>query len=395
MRRSSGILLAGLIALPVTRAEPAAPVSSPPAFNLVTSVQYAHEDIYHHTPAGITPVLANTREIAPGQRLDLLVVVTRYAVDGEGRADVSYDFAVHYPDGRTQALAGNAVAAKLKVRPATFLYPQVIRAFVTGPRDPFGTYRFDVTVHDHVSGQESKQSRQVQVADSNRPLPLPDNFDASDWLSTYYQRPEPRFALPALEALSHNPAVVGHGPEGLGMTLGFYAQVLADNPWVVPWFKQWLVAADGDQRHLLAEVLAYAERGQPGLNADLPPRVRGELAAAGREALPFPAAHPVSAGQLDALWGQFFASGKFQPVAELVAVVGASLPRRGQPREATPPTDAIKDAVLNSTLWSLRVNAFQYKVVHDYLLYLQEAPDTPLALKASLAAVLSWKPGKL
>jgi hypothetical protein len=393
MRLAPRYLLAGLVAWPAAWAEPASPASLPLSFNLVASVQYAHNDIYYHTPGGITPILANTKEIAPGQRLDLLVIVPHYAVDADGRADVSYDLAVRYPGGRTQALAGNAVAAKLKVRPATLLYPQVIRAFVTGPRDPFGTYRFDVTVRDRVSGQEAKQSLLIQVAESNRPLPAPDNFEASDWLSTYYQRPEPRFALSALEALSHNPAVVGQGPDALGTTLGFFAQVLADNPWLAPWFKQWLVAADGEQRHLLAEVLAYAERGQPGLNADLLPRVRAELAAAGREGLPYPAAHPTRAGQLDALWGQFFASGKFQPVAELVAVVGASLPGPGP--SPAPPPDAVKSAVLNSTLWSLRVNAYQYKVVHDYLLYLREAPDTPPALKASLAAVLSWKPGKL
>ena len=54
----------------------------------------------------------------------------------------------------------------------------------------------------------------------------------------------------------------------------------------------------------------------------------------------------------------------------------------------------MKSALLSAALWSLRLNAYQYKLVHDYLLYLQQLPVTPPPLKATLGAVLSWKPGK-
>jgi hypothetical protein len=404
MRRIWPFLLAGVLLLRAAGAQTPPPAGGPLTFNVVASVQYAHNEIYFHTPAGVTPVLANTSEIAPGQRLDLLVIVSRYAVDAESRADLSYDLIVHYPDGRTQALAGNSVADKLKVAPPAILFPRAIRAFVTGPRDPFGDYRFEVTVHDRVSGQSSSQSVPIHVAESNRPLPLPDAFEASDWLVRYYMRPEPRLALPALEAMSGNAELMQKGVDALGTILGFYEQVLADNPWLLPWFKQWYVAADeGSERHLLGLVLAAAARADPGVTADLPSRIRLSLAAAGKELPPPPTAEPEKGAQLDVLWGRFYASGRFRPVADLVAVVRATLPYRNRLADfkqtpnppKTPPPEVVKSALLNSTLWSLRLNTYQHKLVRDYLLYLQESPATPPLVKTELTAVLTWKPGKL
>jgi hypothetical protein len=403
MKGALGLLLAGIGLLPAAWGEPATPAAPPPAFTVVASVQYAHNEIYFHTPAGITPVLANTREIAPGQRVDFLVIVPHANLDAEGRADVTYDLTVRYPDGRSQTLAGNPVAAKRKVRPNTLLFPQAIRGFLTGPRDPFGEYSFEFTVHDRVSGASSTQSVGIHVTDSNRPLPLPDNFVPDDWLSQYYLRPEPRLALPALEAISGNAAVMEKGVAGLGIVLGFYGQVLADSPWLLPWFKQWYVAADeGNERHLLGLVLADAARRNPAAIADLPLQIQKSLAAIGRELPLPPAPAPENAAQLDALWGRFYGSGRFGPVADLVSVVGAYLPY-GEQLDASkkagvakmPPLDVAKGALANSTLWSLRLNAHQHKLVHDYLLYLEEAPDTGPPVKAALAAALAWKPTRM
>ena len=213
--------------------------------------------------------------------------VPRYAVDAAGRADVSYDLTVRYPDGRTQAMAANEVAGKIKVRTGTILFPQTIRAFVTGPRDPFGEYRFEITVHDHVSGGSARQSVVLHVAESNRPVDLPEAFDASDWLSQYYLKPEPRLALPALEAISKNSALMQKGVDGLGTVLGFYGQVITDSPWLLPWFKQWYVAADeGNERRLLGLHPRRRGRHPAGRNADLPTWSWIVLAAAAKERFP-------------------------------------------------------------------------------------------------------------
>jgi hypothetical protein len=229
---------------------------------------------------------------------------------------------------------------------------------------------------------------------------LPDNFDANEWLARYYQRPEPRLALPALEALSHDPALLHKGVDGLGTVLGFYGQVLVDNPWLLPWFKQWLLSSEGDERHLLALVFAHAERINPAMTADLIYSSKKAVAAASQE-LPRQTGAPETSSQLDMLWGRFYAGGYFAPIQEMVAVVGTDLPYAGRldafrqlaHPPATPPPDVARSALLNATLWSLRLNANQHKLVRDYLRYLQETPDTPPPVKAALAEVLAWKPG--
>ncbi len=396
-----GLALTGFVSLAsIGAAAENAPAAAILDFDVLTSVQYGHTDIYYHTPPGVTPVLARTKEIAPGQRVDLLLVVSRFATDAADRASVSYDLTVRYPDGRVQASTANVVAAQLKVQPHTLLFPRKLQAFATALTDPFGAYQFEVTVHDGVSGQSRTKTVSVEVANSNRPLPLPENFDANEWIARYYLRPEPRFALPALEALSRNPALLAKGVDGLGTILGFYGQVLVDNPWLLPWFKQWFLSSEGDERHLLALVFAHAQRINPAMTADLIFSSRKAVAAASRE-LPVHAGPPETSSQLDMLWGRFYAGGYFGPIEAMVEVVGHDLPYAGQldafrqlaHPPATPPPEVMKSALLNATLWSLRLNAAQHKLVRDYLGYLQQTPETPPAVKAALAGVLAWKPG--
>ncbi len=370
-------------------------------FDVLTTVQYAHADIFYRTPSEFPPRLARATEIAPGQRLDLVVLAKGFAVDAEGRADLSYEFTTRYPDGKDHpAPKPVTVIAKAKLDPRTLAFPREIATFQTAPGEPSGEYVFEFTLTDHVSGAKVTNTAKIRVTDSNAPLPLPTDVDPLTFMTDYFQRPRPRLALNVLVALSHTP-FAQRTPDGQGALLGFYGQLLADNPWLVPSFREHLIqTTDATERRIFALVLAYAHRDNPAFARDLPKPAVDAYTTALRLGFPRPSPAPTTGGQLDLNWGRFFASGHYDSIRDLALVVQNFLPYRGQldaykkqpDRPKTPPPDAMKDILLGTAMWSLGSNAHQHDLVRHYLLTLTRTPDLQPETKAALQAALNAPP---
>lgn len=363
-------------------------------FEVLPSVQYAHEDIFRRTPSGLGPVFTATREIAQGQRLDILVLPRDCAIDDEEMVDVTYDLLIRRPDGsQMEPKVGLEVALRRKAFPGMILFPGQLVRFSTGPDDPPGEYLFEVTVHDKVGGRSATKNVAVMVGGSNEPLPLPEGFDPARWIAHYYLNPTPRFAIPAFAAMSRIPQIANRAVDGHGALLGFYEQILADNPWLLTQLKAHLPTVTHEaERRLVNTVLAYVLRDDREFRNPLPRAVRRQM--------PVPSAEPMSGGQLDLQWGRFLAGGRFEPIRALVAVAEAYLPHRGELErfkqletkpKVTPP-EVLKAAILNSALWSLGSNAHQHKRVRDYLTGIMEAVDISEAMEQVLRDVLAWKP---
>jgi hypothetical protein len=387
--------------LPGVRA--AAPAAGSPGLgaSVLLSIQYAHTEIFYHTPSEFPPAFTRADEIAPGQRLDVVVIARGYGVDKDSQANVTYQLVIHKPDGTTLRPTDHvAIADKKRVDPRQLLFPSSVASFSTDPGDPAGTYRFEITVRDAVSGTTVTESASVRVSESADPLPLPANTDVTRFLSEYYLRPRPRSAMAALTAFSQLP-YAQRPADGQGTLLGFYERVLLDNPWLVPQFvERFSTTNDQRERRILALVLAYTKRGERNFGSDIPREAQAALAAARQEAIPLPSREPTSGGQLDLQWGAFLASGRFTPISDLVAVVENYLPYRGKLEEfkklevkpKAVPVEAMKDVLLGSALWSLGSNAQQHKLVRYYLVGLERAGETTPAVKGALREALAWQP---
>lgn len=381
-------------------AEPVTPSAGLDAL-IFPSTQYAHADIFHRTPSGFGPTLYIAEEIAPGQRLDLVPLVHGYAVDQERKAHVTYEVTIHGPTGGVQRLPGSILLSdSTQADSRAALFPRNIARFNTNPGDPAGSYRFEIAIRDEIGGKTVTKSATVRVAESDASLPLPAGLDPLRFLTDYYQRPRPRLALPVLTAFSRT-SFAARKADGHGTLLGFYDQVLRDNPWLIPQFTQRLAATpDDSERRILALVLAYAKRDEPQFGSDLPRGARAQLAAAKKEAMPFPSREPTTGGQLDLQWGAFLASGRFEPIETLVAVVKNYLPYAGKLEEFKKlptkpkvlPPEMMKDVLLGSALWSLGSNAHQQKLVRDYLVGIERANETLPEVKAALRGALAWRP---
>ena len=83
--------------------------------------------------------------------------------------------------------------------------------------------------------------------------------------------------------------------------------------------------------------------------------------------------HPV---QLDMLWWDFFATGRIKPIQKLVSVLeyskyaGAIGAYKKSKKTQADLKKAMKDAIFQALVWSLRSNCRHHELVRNYCLYI-------------------------
>ncbi len=367
---------------PFTRARPDQPFSP----LLIVTTQVAHDDIFIHTLSGSGPGYQPARRLYRGQRVFILPVARNYAFDALETADLTFQLLVGKPDG---SLDGAPLSASLwqgaVSAPDLLLYPSTTVSFYAAPDDPPGEYRFVVRVRDHL-GENVVELPHTLLLEDYAPPPLPEGFDPEGWFQGYYLAPTPELALPALSRFFEKlPADKRAG--AIPPLLGFYDQILRDNPWLLPAFCARLAVAGPDEAFSLSLVLGFHLRAvsapPDGMDAALWARLEDFRAH------PWPSdpdAPLLQASQLDALWGRFFASALYAPVQRLLeplantADLGAAerwrkaRPPGGDeaylvpdPEDPDTPPEIRREILLRTALWSLRANARQHPLVRGYL----------------------------
>lgn len=368
---------------PFTRAQPDQPFSP----LLVVTTQVAHDDIFLHVLAGSGPGYQPVRKLYHGQRVFILPLARNYAFDALENADLTFELSVRKPDGR---LDGAPLSASLwqgmVSSPDLLLYPSSTVSFYAAPDDPVGEYQILVRIHDHLAGVVSELSHTLEIEAYGAP-PLPEDFDSERWFQSYYLAPTPEFALPALPLFFQKlPADKRAG--AIPPLLGFYDQLLTDNPWLLPSFGARLAAAEADEAFALSLVLGFHLRAASAPPAGLDTGLWDRLADFRGHAWPAdPDAPLLQASQLDALWGRFFASALYAPLQRLLEPLAntADLGAAERWRKALPdaesqellpmpdledpetPVEIRREVLLRTALWSLRANARQHPLVRGYL----------------------------
>lgn len=405
---------------PFTRADASAKLDP----RLLVTTQVAHSDLFFNSPPNGGPRLLAANRLYRGQRAFILAFASNYARDAQNRTDLTFRLVIRKPDGTTDGEPFDGVIWQETVgSPGLVLYPASNITFWTEPTDPLGDYRFELRVHDHLSGDTLDLLHTATLVDYTPPI-LAAEFDPNLWFNTYYQHPNPELALPALARLFEKlPSDKRQG--ALPPILGFYDQILTDNSWLLPAFAARLTQAGPDEAYALSVVLGYHLRAAPSAPAGISPAIWNRLATFRTSPWPFDPETPfLIASQFDTLWGRFYASGLYAPIARLLeplansADLGAA--QRWSAAQPTPPSDSTTDPdattpeppfdledpatpddirreiLLRTALWSLRANAAQHPLVRGYLdwtvRYGDLVPDTRALLERALATTAAPAP---
>lgn len=370
--------------LAVTPAVQATPAEFSPL--LLVTTQVAHADIYVHAVNGVGPRYLPAARLYRGQRAFVLPFARGYALGRDGRADLTFEVAIRKADGTPDGEPVAGVLWQDRVPGADWiLLPATLITFWTEPTDPLGPYEFTARVRDAVSGREETLRQTVEIVDYEPPE-LPERFDPDRWFQNYYLLPTPELALPALGAL-FNRLPADRRENALPPVLGFYDQLLGDNPWLLPSFGRRLLAAPSDEAFALSLVLAYHLRAQTAAPDGVPAAAWERLRDFSGYAWPGDtAADLVRPAQLDDLWGRFYASGLYAPVERLLQPLAhsadlgalerwqaaraqndAGVDFDNDPDDPALPVEVRRELVLRAALWSLLSNAGSHPLIEGYL----------------------------
>jgi hypothetical protein len=357
---------------------------------LFPTIQYAHPDIWTKTPNGRGPVFALANQVVRGQVLHLVVVGGLFATDADKRAEVSYRISSVRPDGSPGAATGSLkfITGTVAGDPRMLRMGAEQSAWMFDGGDPLGAWRLIIEATDAVSGATVRNEQTVNLCgDELLQEALPADIDQGRWLMTYHSRPAPHQLLAALKLIAEHPPAGAKPRRDVenGAWLGFFEQVLADNPWLLPHLVARLGECTGREQELLATSLAYAKRDERAFFETLSGRAREVFMQHRMQNWPVPGAEPTTGVQLDILWGRFFASGRFAPIRELTGLL-AYHPFKDAPDEfkklaekpAKLPIEVPKGIVFRAVVWSLGSNIQRDKLVRDYcegILIRKELPE--------------------
>ena len=345
---------------------------------LLPTIQYAHQDIWTRTPNGRGPANTGVGRVVRGQPVHILVFAARFATDAGQTAEVDYRLSFVRPDGSAGfAQDGLRLVSRAPVKEPRSVHKAVeLATFVATQADPLGTWRVVVEATDRIGHVTVRREQTFDVVDDEvLTEPLPSGFDQGRWLMGYHFKPMPQQVPAAIKFIAEHPPAGAKPRDDAenGALLGFFEQVLADNPWLLPHLLTQLDRADGRERALLSTLLAFAKRDDPAFPDSLPEALRVSIKEHQLVRWPVPDKEPLRGTQLDVLWGRFFASGRYEPIRALVAVL-AYHPHKDvleeykklKKKPAKPPVELYKSAVFKAAAWSLQSNIQQDKVVRDY-----------------------------
>jgi len=345
---------------------------------VVPTIQYAHGDIWTKTPNGRGPANTAVGQVVRGQEVHILVFATNYTIGADANAEVSYAISFIRPDGKTgNAKAGLRLIPCGPAKDRRYIHKATeVVGFVATADDPLGEWRVVVEATDQVGAITVRREQTFKVVgDGVLEDPLPLETDQGRWLMNYHNKPAPHQLLAMIRLVAEHPPAGAKPREDAenGPWLGFFEQLLEDNPWLLPHVLARLDKADGRERALLSTLLAYAKREDPSFPDSLSDALRVSIKEHQLVRWPVPDKDPLQGTQLDVLWGRFFASGRYEPIRALVAVL-AYHPHKDvldeykklAKKPAKPPVELYKSAVFKAAMWSLQSNIQRDKVVRDY-----------------------------
>lgn len=366
---------------------------------VLPTIQYAHEDIWAKTPSERGPAYSGVGQVVRGQAVHILVSATNWTIDADQNAEVNYRISFIRPDGETGVTkTGLQLIPRGPIGDRRYVcMAREQTVFIATKDDPLGKWRVAVEATDLV-GKVTLRREQPFTVVGNEVLeePLPVGTDQGRWLMSYHNKPVPHQLLAVVRLMAENPPA-GAKPRRdaeNGAWLGFFEQALTDNPWLLPHVIARLEKARGRERELLSTLLAYAKRDDLSFYQTLPEAAREAFMLRRLETWPVPSKEPLQGAQLDVLWGRFFASGRYEPIRELISVL-AYHPykdaldeyKKLKKKPAKPPVDVFKSAVFGAATWSLRSNMQQDKVVRDYCEGILLRKELPQAEHGWLAGI--------
>jgi len=353
------------------------------------------EQVWQNRPVEVEPSLYPLRRVYPEQPFQVLVLARDYQRNSAGEAAIDYALQILGPDGKSVegSMPGLQLYHGAVPDQGALLLSHQHMTLQFEQNDVPGDYTLQVTAADLVAGSEAGGKAVITLA---RPTAVADFASEEafvDWMSNYYRAPDPGRAFAGIRQY------VASDDQGrkTGSALQlFFARIFIDNPFLRDRFRQVYAQAERNDREKLLLVLAAGGQAL----ADWPDKLNASEQAFYDEArylvLPDLNLPPASIGEINALWGQFYATGDIAPLRPLVAALALHTYRGVQEKlivgalqeSADVQAQAAMEDVYKALLWSLISHGEYHSRVEKYLQVIANEKSLEAPVQGELEQVL-------
>ena len=351
-------------------------------------------DFWYRTPTSSGPSLSVVERVNPNDAVLLLVLLEGIGDAGRGKGQVTLRVSTIDPAGETEILAED-VPAWDDTLPAKGILTisRAVLEFYFDDKEPAGTTTIVVEATDAGSGTTARTEAALELVPWSYGL-VPDDEHAGDWVTDYYRAPAPGQAVRAYLEYAD---VESKKTEGWNYAvLGFYRTIFQGSPWLVDHLVGRFEGADNSQQMKIIAMLHLVGQGErieqlPFGDEASRKKVRAE---AEKLVLPDPYAPIEGPVQLDLLWGEFLATGRYAPVRQLVTAL--DLAPFEDDVEAFPKSKKtekdkqrfLKGVTFQAARWSLDSNMKQHPLVLAYATQIAEQEKLGKDARKQLEALL-------
>ncbi len=353
-------------------------------------------DGWYKIPPNSGPQIHKASAIYQNQEFLLLVFFGGYSPDENGQLHLTFDVQVFDPKGNpTVDSVSNALGYQGPIgNPKALILNSTYLKIIFTKRYEFGTYTIKVSVHDKKAGNSYVTEKKIELI----PVDLANNVlaqkSASEWMMGYYLNPTP---IKAINAVQNTIQLENEWLDKNANILAYFQQIFSDNPFLFEVVKDnfdTFTKIDQAKFILIGGLVGSTVLDELAANSK---ELRGYLEIA-KSAQPIGVQGEVDTAQeLDILWSEFFATGRYQPIREIISALKLSEHKgilgKIKSKEIDLSEDvneaAILEATYQSAMWSLTSNGARHPLIFKYGITVFEKEELTSAEKEELAIALS------
>ena len=365
---------------------------------VIPSLMDSNMDGWYKIPPNTGPHIHRAHSIYQDQGFSLLIFFRGYTADQDNNVHVSYDVQVYDPKGIETDDEGNDLLAyegPAGSPNALMLNQQYLKIVFTQKYIP-GTYKIKVTAYDKISDESFTSETPIELVSFEMPDKFSSQEEVGEWVMKYYINPTPASAITALQQYVN--LDIEWINENLSL-LSFFKTIYKDNPFLLKNIaKRFDSFSKEDQKKflLISSIIGDTDYLLNDISS-LPDDLNNYLLEISEFNIPEVSGEINSAVQLDILWSNFLATGKYEPIRKIVGSL-ALYQHKGtlekiKSGEIKKVTDAIKakaylEATYQSAIWSLTSNMKQMPLVLKYCLFMYQNEELDENIHNQLGSII-------
>jgi len=364
---------------------------------LVPSIADKELDFWYYTASAHGPHIPSVKKVYQEQMFMLLMFSRTYPVESQTEVDITYDLKVTSPQKTITLEEKNIPYYKGKHISKVF-HPSNVIDVGFDKKESFGTYHIEAVYYENVSKRSFIATAEIELVPFEQPKSFASKEEYGKWVMEYHLRPDPVRSFAAiLYYIQPDPNWI----EENYATLAFHRRVFMDNPFLWEYYTQlYQTVSENDKKKMLlaAAVVPSSKEKEKMFVEKIEPAMLSSYKEFSKIRILNTDKELTTGVQLDILWVEFFASGKYQPIKRLVSSLALQKHmgtidkvKNNEIKELTKEVEekVMLEAVYRSAIWSLTSNCLSDRLVHQYCQTIYEHESLSPEVKKSLATVLA------